>query len=74
MILSAGFDSHRMDPIGSLGLESEDFQILTQAVMQVANAHAGGKLVSVLEGGYHTTALAESVAIHLRELLASSSQ
>jgi len=69
IILSAGFDSHREDPVGSLGLESEDFAPLTQAVLAVADAHAGGRLVSVLEGGYQPHRLAESVGIHLRELL-----
>ncbi|TWT88780.1 Histone deacetylase-like amidohydrolase [Pseudobythopirellula maris] len=69
VIVSAGFDSHRLDPIGGLGLESADFIDLTATVMDVAAAHAGGRLVSVLEGGYHPDALAESVALHLGELL-----
>lgn len=69
VLVSAGFDSHREDPIGSLGLESEDFASLTQTVMDVAAAHADGRLVSVLEGGYHPPALAESVALHLGEML-----
>ena len=70
MIVSAGFDSHRTDPIGSLGLESEDFAPLTQLVLEIANTHADGRVVSVLEGGYNPSALTESVTIHLRELLA----
>jgi acetoin utilization deacetylase AcuC-like enzyme len=74
VILSAGFDSHRDDPIGSLGLETEDFQPLTQAVLSVAAAHAGGKLVSVLEGGYNCSALAGSVEVHLKELLAADAE
>jgi acetoin utilization deacetylase AcuC-like enzyme len=69
ILVSAGFDSHRDDPIGSLGLESEDFTHLTGAVLGVANAHAGGRLVSVLEGGYNTGVLAGCVELHLRELL-----
>ena len=69
VLVSAGFDSHRLDPIGSLGLETEDFQPLTRAVMDVAEQHAGGRLVSVLEGGYHVDMLAESVEAHLGELL-----
>lgn len=68
VLVSAGFDSHRADPIGSLGLESEDFGPLTEAVKQVAATHARGKLVSVLEGGYHPQALAESVDVHLERL------
>ena len=69
VLISAGFDSHRQDPIGSLGLETEDFVPLTKTLRQVADKYAEGKLVSVLEGGYHTQALADCVAIHLQELL-----
>ena len=50
-------------------LETEDFAELTQIVKQVAAAHSGGKLVSVLEGGYHPDRLAESVGLHLKGLL-----
>ena len=70
VLLSAGFDAHRGDPIGSLGLETEDFAVLTREVREVAKVHAGGRLVSCLEGGYDLDALAESVEIHLTELLA----
>lgn len=70
VLVSTGFDSHRADPIGSLGLESEDFSALTKVVLDVAEAFAGGRLVSVLEGGYNPQALAESVETHLSELLA----
>jgi acetoin utilization deacetylase AcuC-like enzyme len=70
VLLSAGFDAHAKDPIGSLGLETEDFATLTQAVLEIARTHAGGRLVSCLEGGYHLDALAESVEAHLNELLA----
>ena len=68
VLVSAGFDSHRTDPIGSLGLETEDFAPLTEAVLEVAAAYAGGKLISVLEGGYNPQALAESVEVHLRTI------
>ena len=70
VLISAGFDSHRADPIGSLGLESEDFIPLTKAVVDVANEYADGKIVSVLEGGYNPDALAECIEIHLKELSA----
>jgi acetoin utilization deacetylase AcuC-like enzyme len=70
VLLSAGFDAHRLDPIGGLGLEVEDFIALSREVLDVAKAHAGGRLVSCLEGGYHLGALAESVEAHLGELLA----
>ena len=69
ILVSAGFDAHRDDPVGSLGLETEDFAPLTQAVLEVANQYAGGRLVSVLEGGYNTGILAGCVALHLEELL-----
>ena len=69
VIISAGFDSHRLDPIGSLGLEVEDFGTLTKALIDVANDHAEGQLVSVLEGGYNVDVLPPCVAEHLTELL-----
>ena len=69
VLLSAGFDAHREDPVGSLGLETEDFGPLTEAVQNVANDYAGGKLVSVLEGGYNTSRLAGCVELHLETLL-----
>jgi acetoin utilization deacetylase AcuC-like enzyme len=72
VLLSAGFDAHHRDPIGSLGLETEDFGELTRLVLQVADTHAQGRLVSCLEGGYDLNALAESVQVHLEELLAHS--
>ena len=50
VMVSAGFDSHRDDPIGSLGLESEDFGPLTRAVLDLADSYAEGRVVSVLEG------------------------
>jgi acetoin utilization deacetylase AcuC-like enzyme len=69
VLVSAGFDSHRDDPIGSLGLETEDFKPLTEAVLEVADTYAGGKLVSVLEGGYNPGILAGCVELHLQTLL-----
>ena len=68
VLISAGFDSHAADPIGSLGLETEDFAELTRIVQAVANDHAAGRIVSVLEGGYNPPVLAECVAVHLEEL------
>jgi acetoin utilization deacetylase AcuC-like enzyme len=69
VLVSAGFDAHRNDPIGSLGLETEDFGPLTRLVRGVADVHAQGRIVSVLEGGYDLRALADSVGVHLEELL-----
>jgi acetoin utilization deacetylase AcuC-like enzyme len=72
VLLSAGFDAHAADPIGSLGLGAEDFAVLTRAVLEVAGVHSGGRLVSCLEGGYNLDALAESVQAHLEQLLVAS--
>lgn len=69
VLVSAGFDAHHEDPVGGLSLESEDFAQFTKLVQQVAESYCGGKLVSLLEGGYNTTRLAESVQIHLQQLL-----
>jgi acetoin utilization deacetylase AcuC-like enzyme len=72
VMISAGFDSHINDPIGSLELESEDFVTLTDVVLEIANTHADGRVVSLLEGGYNPDALAESVECHLRALQSAS--
>ena len=72
ILISAGFDAHKNDPIGSLQLETEDFTRLTRSVLAVARTYADGRVVSVLEGGYHPQRLAESVGVHLTELLAAS--
>jgi acetoin utilization deacetylase AcuC-like enzyme len=69
VLISAGFDAHREDPIGSLELETEDFSRLTKTVFSAAREYAGGKVVSLLEGGYNPQRLAESVELHLRELI-----
>lgn len=69
VLVSAGFDAHRDDPVGSLGLETEDFSRLTQVVMQIAQSYADGRLVSVLEGGYDPGALTDCVDAHLTELI-----
>ncbi len=72
VLLSAGFDAHRLDPVGNLGLETEDFIPLTTLVLDVADAYAGGKLVSVLEGGYDPAILADCVEVHLAEMVKRS--
>jgi acetoin utilization deacetylase AcuC-like enzyme len=69
VLVSAGFDAHREDPIGSLGLEVEDFETLSGYVVDVANVHAGGRVVSLLEGGYNPQRLAECVEAQLVRLL-----
>jgi acetoin utilization deacetylase AcuC-like enzyme len=69
VLISAGFDAHRLDPVGDLGLETEDFLPLTRLVLDVADTYAGGRLVSVLEGGYDPAILADCVELHLGEML-----
>jgi len=69
VLASAGFDSHHADPIGSLELETEDFESITDAVLDVADVYAGGRLVSALEGGYNAAALAGCVEAHLGRLV-----
>ena len=71
VLISAGFDAHAKDPIGSLGLEVEDFAVLTKGVLDVARTHASGRLVSCLEGGYNLEILPLAVQAHLEELLAA---
>ncbi len=69
VLISAGFDSHRDDPLGSFLLETEDFAVLTRNVLDMAAVHAEGRVVSMLEGGYNPTLLADCVETHLRELM-----
>ncbi len=72
ILISAGFDSHRDDPVGSLELETEDFTELTKIVLDVARTHCDGRVVSVLEGGYNPGVLAGCVELHLQALLAAT--
>ena len=68
ILVSAGFDAHKEDPLGQLNLETEDFASMTSLLRNLAEEHCGGRLVSVLEGGYNLDALADSVEAHLRML------
>jgi acetoin utilization deacetylase AcuC-like enzyme len=68
VLVSAGFDAHRQDPLGGLSLEDEDYRWVTQLLVDAAERHCGGKLVSGLEGGYHLEALARSTVAHLDAL------
>jgi acetoin utilization deacetylase AcuC-like enzyme len=69
VIVSAGFDAHRADPLAQLDVETEDFVWLTEELLAIADRHAKGRLVSVLEGGYDLAALAESAATHVQSLM-----
>ena len=68
VFISAGFDAHREDELGQLGLVEADYEWITRRLKAVADRHAAGRIVSCLEGGYHLGALARSVAAHLRVL------
>jgi len=69
VIVSAGFDAHHRDPLGSLQLSEEDFAWITLQLMEVAEVHCSGRIVSVLEGGYDLQGLAASAGIHVQALM-----
>jgi acetoin utilization deacetylase AcuC-like enzyme len=66
--ISAGFDAHREDELGQMALVEDDYAWLTEQIMVLAERHAQGRIVSCLEGGYALSALARSVAAHVRVL------
>lgn len=68
MMISAGFDAHREDPLGGLNLCEDDFRWVTEALMAIAQDCCNGRIISCLEGGYHLNALAASVAAHVATL------
>ena len=68
IFISAGFDAHRADDMGQMGLVEEDYAWITHRIMEVARRHSKGRLVSCLEGGYNLDALAFSVESHIRVL------
>ncbi len=69
VIISAGFDAHKDDPLASMGLTETGYADLTGIVAGIAKRHAGSRILSSLEGGYNLTALAASVDAHLKALL-----
>jgi acetoin utilization deacetylase AcuC-like enzyme len=68
IFISAGFDGHREDDMGQLGLVENDYVWMTERLMDVARRHAKGRIVSCLEGGYDLSSLARSVEAHVRAL------
>jgi acetoin utilization deacetylase AcuC-like enzyme len=68
LLISAGFDAHRDDPLADIRLGSEDYAWITERLVDVARAHANGRVVSSLEGGYHLGALAASASAHVAAL------
>ena len=69
LFISAGFDAHREDDMSQLGWRDADYGWVTQRLVEVADEFAQGRIVSVLEGGYHLPALARSVEMHVRALI-----
>ncbi|KAB1076273.1 histone deacetylase family protein [Methylobacterium planeticum] len=69
IVVSAGFDAHRLDPLANLRLDEADFGWATRKLMDLAGRHAGGRIVSVLEGGYSLEGLSRSVAAHVDALM-----
>ncbi len=69
LLISAGFDAHRSDPLAQLLLDESDYTWATERLLEIARSHSGGRVVSALEGGYDLDALGASVAAHLRVLM-----
>jgi acetoin utilization deacetylase AcuC-like enzyme len=69
VLVSAGFDAHRNDPLADIRLQTEDYAWITERLVDLARAHAGGRLVSTLEGGYELSALAACASAHVSALL-----
>ena len=68
ILISAGFDAHKRDPLANINLESEDFYEITKRIVDLANIHCNGRIISFLEGGYDLLALSESIKQHLLAL------
>lgn len=69
ILLSAGFDAHKNDPLANVDLESRDYYILTKEIMKIAKKICSNKIVSILEGGYNLSAIQESAKYHVEALL-----
>ena len=68
ILISAGFDAHKRDPLANINLESSDFFTITKKIIEIANIHSKGRVISFLEGGYDLQALSESIIEHLKGL------
>ena len=68
ILISAGFDAHKRDPLANINLESNDYFKITKQIVEIANIHSNGRIISFLEGGYDLQALNESVIEHLKAL------
>jgi acetoin utilization deacetylase AcuC-like enzyme len=69
LLISAGFDAHKDDPLASINLVEDDFEWVTQELMTIAGHCCNGRIISALEGGYNLKALAASVAVHVKTLM-----
>lgn len=69
VVISAGFDGHWRDPLANLNLQAEDFAWATRRLMEIADRHCGGRVVSILEGGYDLEGLGVSTAAHVNALM-----
>ncbi len=69
IVISAGFDAHHLDPLGSVQLVEDDYAWVTERLMDAADRHCGGRIVSLLEGGYDLEGLSKSVAAHVHTLM-----
>ena len=65
ILISAGFDAHKRDPLAHINLESKDYYNLTKNIVEIADTHCKGKVISFLEGGYDLIALSESIKEHI---------
>ncbi len=68
ILISAGFDAHKRDPLANINLNSKDFFEITKQIAEIANTHSKGRIISFLEGGYDLIALSESIVEHLKGL------
>ena len=68
IIISAGFDAHKRDPLSQINLESEHFHTITKKIVEISNNHSQGKIISFLEGGYDLVGLSESFKYHIMGL------
>jgi acetoin utilization deacetylase AcuC-like enzyme len=71
VLISAGFDAHKSDPLAQLLLDEADYTWITEQLMEIARQHAGGRMVATLEGGYDLAALGASAAAHVRALMSA---
>jgi len=72
VLISAGFDAHRDDPLAQVELSTNSFRWMTRQVIEIAERHAGGRIISLLEGGYNLSRIGECVAVHLDEMRLAS--